>query len=229
MKNLPSLAEKTPKAQRTKEHILDTALGLFATKGYAETTLRDIAREAQVSLGLTYRYYARKEDLLLALYERLTTECAAQVRMLPKGPMGQRFAGALNETLDLLQPYREALSSLFAVGLTANSEMAVLGDRASGVRAGMWELYRGVVAGASDAPKGKQCEQISTLLYSGHLLVILFWMQDRSEEQAKTRDLIKFAGRMLQRVRPFLGLRMVATPLAQLNQILLPMFGPTVS
>ena len=47
----------TPKAQQTRELILETALALFASQCYQDTTLRDIAARADVSLGLTYRYF----------------------------------------------------------------------------------------------------------------------------------------------------------------------------
>jgi len=217
----------TIKAQRTREHIFEVALRLFGSKGYAETTLRDIAKEAGVSLGLTYRYYASKEDLLLVLYERLAGECAGAVTQLPRGGMGARFAHALNDMIERLAPYREALGSLFAVGLTANSEMAVLGQRASGVRTTMWGVYQSVVTGAKDAPGTKAAEQVTTMLYAAHLLVVLYWLQDRSEGQRATRELISFAGKMLQRLRPFLGLPGVAKPLTQLSRLLAPMFGPT--
>ena len=79
----------TGKAQRTREHILETALELFARKGYAETTMRDIAAEADCSLGLAYRYFARKEEMVLALYERLATELEEEVAALPPGPARQ--------------------------------------------------------------------------------------------------------------------------------------------
>ena len=64
----------TAKGERTREHILNHALRLFIDRGYDETTMRDIAAAADCSLGLTYRYFARKEDLVLALYRRLAEE-----------------------------------------------------------------------------------------------------------------------------------------------------------
>lgn len=216
----------TPKAQQTKEMILNTAFKLFAEKGYADTTLRDIAKDAGISLGLTYRYYSRKEDLVLALYERLAAESADEVKTLPKATIAKRYSESLNGCLDHLTPHRGALGSLFAVGLTAGSEMAVLGDRASGVRTNMWSTYKEVVAGATDAPREKQVEQITTLLYASHLLVILYWLQDRSENQQRTRDLIQFVADTLKRTRPTFGLPGVSGVLTKLHKIIYPMFGP---
>ncbi len=67
---------------------------------------------------------------------------------------------------------------------------------------------------------------MTTLLYAAHLLFVLFWLQDRSAEQAKTRELLGFAQEMLGRLRPVLGLPLVAKPLTRLTEIIGPMFGP---
>lgn len=220
------LEELTPKARQTREHILTTALSLFAAKGYGETTLRDIAAAADVSLGLTYRYFTRKEELILALYQRLAQELAEEVRTMPPAPLAQRFATAYASCLNRLTPHREALGALFAVGLAPDSEMAVLGERASGVRDIVWHVYLDVVQGATDRPRPKQEEQITTVLYAAHLLCVLFWLQDRSPGQAATRELLKFTQEMLGRLRPVLALPPVAKPLARLTRILDPLFGP---
>ena len=50
-----------------REKILDAGLVLFAHKGLAATGVTEIARKADVSLGLLYHYYASKEDLFSAL------------------------------------------------------------------------------------------------------------------------------------------------------------------
>jgi AcrR family transcriptional regulator len=50
-----------------REKILDAGLLLFAMKGPAAAGVTEIAREAGVSLGLLYHYYASKEDLFSAL------------------------------------------------------------------------------------------------------------------------------------------------------------------
>lgn len=50
-----------------REKILDAGLLLFAQKGLAATGVTEIAKEAGVSLGLMYHYFASKEDLFSAL------------------------------------------------------------------------------------------------------------------------------------------------------------------
>ncbi len=214
------------KSQQTREHILETALALFTANGYAETTMRDIAGAADCSLGLAYRYFARKEEFILALYERLTAEFEAEVAALPPGPLAKRFGSAMETHLRHLGTHRETMGALFAAGLAPDSAVAVLGDGVAEIRGRIWRVFEAVVAGATDAPKRAQREQMATLLYAAHLLFVLFWLQDRSAGQAKTRDLLGFAQEMLGRLRPVLGLPPVAKPLARLAEIVGPMFGP---
>ncbi len=57
----------TDKGIKSRENIQNAALRLFAKKGYKETTMRDIAREAKVTPGLYYRYFRSKDDLLKAI------------------------------------------------------------------------------------------------------------------------------------------------------------------
>jgi hypothetical protein len=47
-KEAPILTEK---AEKTRERIFQTALGLFVEQGYDKTTMRDIAKADECSLG----------------------------------------------------------------------------------------------------------------------------------------------------------------------------------
>lgn len=48
----------------SREKILSTALYLFSKKGFVNTSISDIAKEAGISKGLTYNYFKSKDDLL---------------------------------------------------------------------------------------------------------------------------------------------------------------------
>lgn len=47
--------------------IMDTALDLFATKGYHGTSINDIAIKAGISKGLLYNYFSGKEQLVIEI------------------------------------------------------------------------------------------------------------------------------------------------------------------
>jgi AcrR family transcriptional regulator len=56
-------------ARETRAEILETALELFATKGYGGASLREIAERLGITKAALYYHFPAKEDLLLALVE----------------------------------------------------------------------------------------------------------------------------------------------------------------
>jgi AcrR family transcriptional regulator len=52
-----------------RERILETAIGMFAEKGYAGTSVREIVEQAGVSKPVLYYYFQSKEGLFLAILE----------------------------------------------------------------------------------------------------------------------------------------------------------------
>jgi AcrR family transcriptional regulator len=67
----PAPKGEASKAGTTRERILDVALELFVRKGYAETSLREIATELGFSKAALYYHFESKQDILLALHMRL--------------------------------------------------------------------------------------------------------------------------------------------------------------
>ncbi len=63
--------------------ILDAAKSAFADKGFEGTSIADIARIAQISDGLVYRYFRNKRELLYEVlrkfYERILLDLETQV------------------------------------------------------------------------------------------------------------------------------------------------------
>ena len=56
--------------EESRERILRAALLLFSRQWYEATSIRAIAREAGISQGLMYNYFAGKEELLRAIFSR---------------------------------------------------------------------------------------------------------------------------------------------------------------
>ncbi len=59
---------QAPRRDR-REDILQASLHLFAQHGFHGTSMRDIAREADLTEGLIYHYFASKRDLFRAIIE----------------------------------------------------------------------------------------------------------------------------------------------------------------
>ena len=62
------------KARISSERVLDAAAKLFRDRGYAATTIRDIARESGMRPGSLYYHYSSKEKLLEAVLDRSISE-----------------------------------------------------------------------------------------------------------------------------------------------------------
>lgn len=77
---MPKLKPATQAARR--EHILDAAERCFARSGFHRTTMQDICREAQVSPGALYLYFASKEELIAGISERDRSNLAGQLTEL---------------------------------------------------------------------------------------------------------------------------------------------------
>ena len=64
---------------KTAEQIMNAALALVGEKGSA-FTVQELAKEAGVSLQTFYRYFAGKEELILAVVEQLVTQACDERR-----------------------------------------------------------------------------------------------------------------------------------------------------
>ncbi|MEC3996597.1 TetR/AcrR family transcriptional regulator [Actinacidiphila sp. DG2A-62] len=52
------------KRRQTRRHIAEVATGLFLERGFAQVTIAEVARTAEVSVNTVYTYFPSKEDLV---------------------------------------------------------------------------------------------------------------------------------------------------------------------
>lgn len=60
--------------------ILNSAIKLFAEKGYEKTKLEDIAELAEFGKGTIYNYFETKEDIYLEIIDRVTEDYTAKLK-----------------------------------------------------------------------------------------------------------------------------------------------------
>ncbi len=209
----------TPKARRTRERIQESALALFAEKGYEATTMRDVAARAGASLGLAYRYYASKEEFALELYLWLAEESQEWARenlRVDEGTIAERFERAMLAKLEQVRSHRGPLAALLVKALDPNSRTSALGQETAGVRERMGDVFQEVVWGASDAPGERQARELGGVLYGLHLAILLYWFHDKTPGAIATHELVSSTHQALRYLRPALRLPPVSRALSQL-------------
>lgn len=186
-------AVKTPKGERTRAHILETALALFLDNGYEETTMRGIAEAASVSLGNAYYYFRSKDHLIQGFYGRTHEEhLAASADVLARETgFAERLLGVMRAKIDTIMPYHRFAGILFRTAADPGSPLNPWSPESQPVRREATELFARVVEGALPAIKGELAEELPELLWTYHMGVILFWIHDRSPGCRRTYLLVE--------------------------------------
>src|SRR3982751_253329 len=66
--------------------ILDAALVCFAKRGFHQASMHDISAEADISVGLIYRYFENKEAVISAMADRHKREIHDVVERARQAP-----------------------------------------------------------------------------------------------------------------------------------------------
>ena len=220
---------QTVQGMAARERLYKTAIRLITDRGYEATTLREIAKEANVSVGLLYRYFPGKQAVIIALYDELSADYARQAASLPAGRWRDRFIFALEASVAVLQPHRTALRALIPV---------LIGDPADGVfapatafsRLRVQQVFEQAVAGASDAPRQPLAGALGRLLYLVHLSVLLWWLLDKTSKQRGTAALIVLSQQLLPSAALALRLPAVRRFVVSIDELIREsLFGNDVS
>jgi len=187
---------QTSQGVAARRLLYETAIRLIGERGFGETTLRDVAQAANVSVGLLYRYFPSKQAVVLALYDELSADQEARVTKMPRGKWRDRFLFSLDTSLEILRPHRQTLSALIPV-LVSNAPDGLFSATTAFSRERVQHIYQDAVVGALDSPKEKVAAALGRLLYLIHLAVLLWWLLDKSPQQRATRALVKLIAQAL--------------------------------
>ena len=127
---------RSEKLEDRRRQIRVAATRVFARKGYHETRIADIAREAGVAYGLVYHYFKNKEEILASIFEDNWTFFVRAIQEMGKGE--GNFAQRLDAAIGLMiESYRIApeVVSVLVVEI-ARSPMALDDARMQGFKKG---------------------------------------------------------------------------------------------
>lgn len=96
-------------AEQTRRRVLETALELFAERGYAATSIRDLAVHLGITKAALYYHFASKEELLHELTRPFVDgldECAAAAE-----GKGRDLEGLIRRLVDLFAEHRPVMQA----------------------------------------------------------------------------------------------------------------------
>ena len=87
---------------RRRQEIFDASVHLFVEKGFAETSMREIAAAAGIGKATLYDYFKTKDDILLSFFEREVRALAdrAEVIACQELPTAEKLRRIMRMQLD---------------------------------------------------------------------------------------------------------------------------------
>lgn len=110
----PRQRREVKPAEERRRDILDAALVLFSRKGFADTTVSDIAAEAGMGTGTVYLYFPSKEHVLQGLHDRFRDENAAKVAEAAADAIERAGSGERVDFRETVDAILDALAANFA-------------------------------------------------------------------------------------------------------------------
>jgi AcrR family transcriptional regulator len=183
---------QTAKAEETRGRILDGALRLFRERGFAETTMRDVASEAGVAIGAAYYYYRSKEDLVMAFYLRSDKEAgeAFAKAIASSKDIKKRIRGIIDAKFAQFAAHRSLLTALLKAGVDPRDPLSPFGPETKEVRDDNIAWYARALDGSDLTVPKDVAPYLPRLLWMYHMGLIYFWIIDESPGQRRTQRLV---------------------------------------
>jgi AcrR family transcriptional regulator len=189
------------KSEETRARILEAAFELFRRKGFADTTMREIAAEAGMATGAAYYYFDSKDAIALAFYKQAQVELAPRLEEALQGrrDLHDRLAALLDVKLCYFEPNRRLLGAL-SVHTDPEHPLSPFSEQTRDIREGDIEFFSRALADSRVKIPADLAPHLPRILWLYQMGLILFWIYDRSPEQARTHALINKSLTMVVRL-----------------------------
>ena len=192
----------TDHASEMRQRILEGAHRAMLAGGYRGTTMPTIAAEADVSVGLLYRYFSGKEELYLAMCEAVTQaqldELAVQMSQI--ADPRERLGSAVRYFVESLDT--ERWGAIVTTGWAEADIKPALRDmlrrRCDQIRAFAAMFLREAIArGEADPALDVEELSLATAMLMDGVIAHQAEMGDRFEPDLVRRSVIALAGTLL--------------------------------
>ncbi len=186
---------RTTKAQQAKNHrlIIQTAVDLMTQHGFDGTTMKQIARAADVGDATIYKYFPTKEKLVTAYFEQAITDAltqSAKTTGQDDFTLQERLQLVLDSLLEILLADREFVG--LARGMVERAPTLLLGEQLPGkpqLKAAFIAMLEQAETSGEIVPCGFK-PSLTGLLADYVYGVIAYWLRDTSEQFANTTQMV---------------------------------------
>jgi AcrR family transcriptional regulator len=203
-------AKKPPslKSEATRARILESALATFRERGFEKATMREIAAAAEVAVGAAYYYFDSKDAIVMAFYQQAQEEMAPSLKAILGNAqtLEGRLRGAISFKLEYFLPNRALLGALSA-HVDPGHPLSPFSEETAAIREQDIGVFEQIVERSKVKPPPAIQPYLPRLLWLYQMGLLLFWVYDRSPNQARTKILFDKTLKMI-----LLGLRLGRLP-----------------
>jgi len=164
----------------TRQRILDAAKSMFRSKGFEQTTTRDIAREAGIAAGTMFNYFNTKEAVVVELASHALDKAARDFcrNRRDDASLAEDLFAVIAAQLRALRPMQKFIRPLLDTALSPAGSPKI--DAATTLRADVSEQFVWILTdhGVADPPA-----VTLNILWALYVGVLTFWGSDKSPKQ----------------------------------------------
>jgi AcrR family transcriptional regulator len=177
-----------------REHLLDVAAALITASGFEAVTMEGVASQAGVSKGLGYVYFANRDELLGALFDRemramddRVLEADEEVRV-GNGTFEDRLRAIIRAGLDVVATRGVLIGAL----LRGKATDGPLEHKRHARQAVVAQYFTDMVVAEYGVNAGTARTAVGVLL-GGYAAALDLWVQDRASREEIVEVFVRLA------------------------------------
>ncbi len=182
------------KQDQNRRHVIATAVELITEQGYDATTMKQIARAAEIGDATIYKYFPSKEKLLLGYYEQIIADVLKDTAAIPEleqYTLHERLHLLVDGVLESMLGDREFVE--ITKSIVGKSPLLMMREGMPGQQV-LKQQVALLLEEAEQKEEIAQCDYKDMIagLFADYLFsVIVYWLQDDSDEFANTTQLVE--------------------------------------
>lgn len=218
--------QPSPKSEATRARILGAALRVFRERGFAESTMREIAAAAGVAVGAAYYYFDSKDALVMAFYEQTQAQMIPVLdRILDESrTLEQRLRGLIEHKFEAFGGNRSLMAALSA-HIDPGHPLSPFGKHTAAIRERDIAFFERAIAGSGVHLPPSIQPYMPRLFWLYQMGLMLYWVYDSSPRQANTHLLLDKTLQMMLLALKIAGLPLLRPLYRPAGEVLRAIYG----